>query len=64
MVGGTAAPSFGNVTAFGAGETLVELLADVAFRIHPLTDADIDDIVQQTRVSKLLQGVPSELDKE
>jgi len=32
-------------------------LADVAFCIHPLTDTVIDDIVQQTRVSKLLPGV-------
>jgi acyl-CoA synthetase (NDP forming) len=57
MVGATADPSFGHVMAFGAGGTLVELLADVAFRIHPLTDTDIDDIVQHTRVSNLLRGV-------
>jgi acetyl coenzyme A synthetase (ADP forming)-like protein len=57
MVGATADPSFGHVMAFGAGGTLVELLADVAFRIHPLTDADVNDLVQQTRVSKLLGGV-------
>jgi acyl-CoA synthetase (NDP forming) len=57
MEGATADPSFGHVMAFGAGGTLVELLADVAFRIHPLTDTDIDDIVQQTRISKLLRGV-------
>jgi acyl-CoA synthetase (NDP forming) len=57
MVGAIADPSFGHVMAFGAGGTLVELLADVAFRIHPLTDTEIDDIVQQTRVSKLLRGV-------
>jgi hypothetical protein len=57
MVGASADPSFGHVMAFGAGGTLVELLADVAFRIHPLTDTDIDDLVQQTRVLKLLRGV-------
>jgi len=41
----------------GAGGTLVELLADVAFLIHPLTETDADDIIQQTRVAKLLSGV-------
>src|SRR5207245_1784566 len=39
MVGATTDPSFGHVMAFGAGGTLVELVADGAFRIHPLTDA-------------------------
>ena len=50
-------PTFGHVLAFGAGGTLVELLADVAFRIHPLTETDVDDIIQQTRVAKLLTGI-------
>jgi acetyl coenzyme A synthetase (ADP forming)-like protein len=65
MLGATDDPTFGHVLAFGAGGTLVELLADVAFRIHPLTPTDADDIIQQTRVAKLLAGVrgaaPSDL---
>ena len=57
MLGATDDPTFGHVMAFGAGGTLVELLADVAFRIHPLTETDADDIIQQPRVAKLLTGV-------
>ena len=57
MLGATDDPTFGHVLAFGAGGTLVELLADVAFRIHPLTETDVDDIIQQTRVAKLLTGL-------
>jgi acetyltransferase len=57
MLGATDDPTFGQVLAFGAGGTLVELLADVAFRIHPLTETDVDDIIQQTRVAKLLTGI-------
>jgi acyl-CoA synthetase (NDP forming) len=57
MVGATKDPVFGHIVAYGAGGTLVELLADVVFRIHPLTDADIDEMIAQARVSKLLAGV-------
>jgi acetyl coenzyme A synthetase (ADP forming)-like protein len=57
MVGATADPMFGHIVAYGAGGTLVELLADVAFRILPLTDVDIEDMIRQARVSKLLAGV-------
>jgi acetate---CoA ligase (ADP-forming) len=57
MVGATADPMFGHIVAYGAGGTLVELLADVAFRIQPLMDADVDDMISQARVSKLLAGV-------
>jgi len=47
---------FGQVVVYGAGGTLVELLADISFRIHPLTDIDADDMVGEVRCSKLLQG--------
>jgi acyl-CoA synthetase (NDP forming) len=57
MVGATADPMFGHIVAYGAGGTLVELLADVAFRVLPLMDADIDDMISQARISKLLAGV-------
>ncbi len=57
MVGATTDPSFGHIVAYGSGGTLVEFLADVVFRIHPLTDADVDEMIAQARVSKLLRGV-------
>ncbi|HEX7810023.1 MAG TPA: acetate--CoA ligase family protein, partial [Thermoanaerobaculia bacterium] len=42
--------------AAGAGGTLVELLGDVAFRIHPLTDSDAREILDSLRCTKLLRG--------
>ena len=56
MIGATADPNFGHVLAFGAGGTLVELLADVAFRIHPLTHGDATEMLDEARVTKLLRG--------
>jgi acetyl coenzyme A synthetase (ADP forming)-like protein len=56
MIGSTSDPTFGQVVAYGAGGTLVELLADVSFRIHPLTDLDVDDMVSEVRCSQLLRG--------
>ncbi|HVS31599.1 MAG TPA: GNAT family N-acetyltransferase [Thermoanaerobaculia bacterium] len=56
MAGSTADATFGNVLVYGAGGTLVELLADVAFRIPPLTDADAEDMIREARVSRLLRG--------
>ncbi len=56
MLGATEDPTFGHIVAYGAGGTLVEVLADVAFRIHPLTDVDATDMIEQARYSKLLRG--------
>lgn len=56
MIGATEQPTFGHVIVFGAGGTLMELLWDLAFRIHPMTDIDAEDIVGEVRVSRLLSG--------
>jgi acetyltransferase len=56
MAGAVADPLFGHLVVYGAGGTLVELRSDVAFRIHPLTDADVDDMLHEVRWSKLLEG--------
>ncbi len=56
MVGATQDPIFGHIVAYGAGGTLVELLSDVSFRIHPLSDVDAEDMVTETRSAKLLGG--------
>ena len=57
MLGASADPSFGHLIAVGAGGTLVELLADVAFRIHPLTDSDAEEMLGQVRIARMLAGV-------
>lgn len=56
MVGATQDRTFGHIVAYGAGGSLVEVLSDVAFRIHPLTDVDAEDLVNETRSAKLLGG--------
>jgi len=56
MLGATWQPTFGHIIACGAGGTLVELLADVALRIQPLTGADADDLISGLRCTPLLRG--------
>jgi acetyl coenzyme A synthetase (ADP forming)-like protein len=56
MAGATFDPSFGHLIAYGAGGTLVELIGDVALRIHPLVPADIDDMFAEVRATRLLGG--------
>jgi acetyltransferase len=57
MLGATNDPTFGHVLAFGAGGTLVEVLSDIAFRIHPLTPNDAEDMISELRCAKMLDGV-------
>jgi acetate---CoA ligase (ADP-forming) len=56
MVGVTHDPLFGPLVAFGLGGVLVEVLADVCFRVAPLTDRDAAEMVRGIRGFKLLQG--------
>ena len=48
--------TFGPILMVGMGGTLVELLRDVSVRIHPLTDADVDDMLTSLRGYPLLRG--------
>ena len=56
LVGLTQDSMFGPLVAFGLGGTQVELFRDVAFRIAPLTDRDVDEMIRSVRGSALLQG--------
>jgi acyl-CoA synthetase (NDP forming) len=56
LIGMTQDPSFGPLIVFGLGGVFVELIGDVAFRIHPLTDVDVEEMIGQVRSSKLLDG--------
>ncbi|HYI07581.1 MAG TPA: GNAT family N-acetyltransferase [Thermoanaerobaculia bacterium] len=56
MIGVTERTTFGHVLAYGAGGTLVELLSDVAFRIHPITGLDAEDMLAEVRCTRLLRG--------
>jgi acetyl coenzyme A synthetase (ADP forming)-like protein len=56
LVGATFDPSFGPVIACGTGGTLVELFSDVVVRLHPLTDVDVAEMVNEMRGAPLLRG--------
>jgi len=56
MAGVTQDPLFGPLIAFGLGGIYVEILADVCFRVTPLTDRDAAEMVRTIRGYRLLQG--------
>jgi acetyl coenzyme A synthetase (ADP forming)-like protein len=56
LVGVTQDPKFGPLVAFGLGGVQVEVMKDVTFRIHPLTDRDADEMVRGVRGYALLNG--------
>jgi acetyl coenzyme A synthetase (ADP forming)-like protein len=56
MAGVTQDPLFGPLIAFGLGGVYVEVLADVAFRVSPLTDHDAAEMVRSIRGFPLLKG--------
>ena len=56
LVGALHDPTFGPVIVCGAGGVLVDLLADSAFRIHPLTKEDAAEMIDELRVARLLRG--------
>jgi acetyl coenzyme A synthetase (ADP forming)-like protein len=56
LIGMTQDPNFGPLVVFGLGGIYVELLQDVSFRIHPLTDVDAAEMIDEIKGSKLLDG--------
>jgi acetyl coenzyme A synthetase (ADP forming)-like protein len=60
IVGVNSDPAFGPVVMFGLGGIYVEALADVAFRIQPVTEDDAREMVDSIRGRKLLQGIRGE----
>jgi acyl-CoA synthetase (NDP forming) len=59
-------PLFGPLVGFGLGGIHVEVLGDVQFRVAPLTDRDVDELLHGIRGLPLLQGyrghTPADLD--
>ncbi|MEN8233365.1 MAG: bifunctional GNAT family N-acetyltransferase/acetate--CoA ligase family protein [Actinomycetota bacterium] len=60
LIGMVEDPNFGPLVVFGLGGVFVELIGDVAFRIHPLTDLDADEMIQSVKSARLLEGYRGE----
>ena len=56
IVGMRRDPTFGPLMMFGLGGTMVELLKDISFKIAPLSDGDIEEMIDSTLAGKLLKG--------
>ena len=56
LVGMTEDPNFGPLIVYGLGGVYVELLKDVAFRLHPLTDREAEKMMHEIKGAKLLEG--------
>ena len=56
VMGMTIDPSFGPLIMFGLGGIFVEIMKDVSFRIHPLTDAQAKEMIRSMKAYPLLNG--------
>ncbi len=56
IVGVTNDPAFGPLVLAGLGGPAVEVLGDVAVRITPLTNTDVDEMLRSLRSYRLLTG--------
>ena len=56
IVGALQNPLFGPLVACGTGGVLVDVLADTAFRLHPLSASDAREMIGQLRGARLLRG--------
>ncbi len=56
LIGVTEDPNFGPMIVYGLGGVYVELLEDVAFRLHPLTDVDAAEMTAAIKGAPLLEG--------
>jgi len=60
LVGAFRDPSFGPIIMFGSGGKYVEYLDDTVMRSAYLTEYDIDEMINSTKIGKIIQGVRGE----
>ncbi|MDP3447792.1 MAG: acetate--CoA ligase family protein [Eubacteriales bacterium] len=64
IIGMTRDASFGPTMMFGLGGIFVEVLRDVSFRVLPLSNADVMEMIGEIKGYKLLQGIRGEKPKD
>jgi acetate---CoA ligase (ADP-forming) len=66
IFGASTDPKFGPLMMFGLGGIFVEILKDVAFRVHPITDVDASSMLESIKGAPILRGArghqPADLD--
>jgi acetyltransferase len=60
LIGATRDPSFGPVVMFGSGGKYVEVLQDRAIRSAHSNESEIEAMIAETRIGKILSGVRGE----
>ncbi|MBE0538255.1 MAG: acetate--CoA ligase family protein [Ignavibacterium sp.] len=60
LVGAFRDPSFGPMIMFGSGGKYVEYIEDTVMRSAYLSDNDIDEMINSTKIGKIIQGVRGE----
>ena len=56
IVGGKEDIQFGKVLMFGLGGVFTELFDDVSFRVVPVNEKNVEDMINETKGSKILKG--------
>ncbi len=60
LIGGFRDVSFGSVIMFGAGGKYVEVIGDTSIRSAYMCDRDIDDMINEIAIGKILRGLRGE----
>lgn len=61
LIGGFRDPTFGPVIMFGSGGKYVEVYEDTSIKSCYLCNRDVDDMIDETKIGKVLKGVRGEL---
>jgi acetyltransferase len=56
ILGASTDPKYGPLLMFGLGGMFVEVLEDVTFRVHPISDVDASEMVRSIRAFPILEG--------
>lgn len=64
ITGITRDPQFGPVIMFGLGGIFVEVLKDVSFRVLPVKEIDVEEMITEIKGYEVLKGVRGESPKD